>query len=384
MAGKEIIVLGGGIGGVAVSDRLRRLLPPEHRITVIDKSPDHIFLPSLPWVATGYRRPAGIKRSLRRLENKGISFINQPVSTVGVAERTVTAGGEERRFDYLVMSLGADLYPENITGLSEAAHFFYTLTGAEALKEALSDFKGGKVVILIPGMPYKCPAAPYECAMLLHDYFDAKNIRYKVEISIYSVEPHPLPVAGPLVGGKVTDLIKDRDIDATFNAKTAQVDKTSRQVRFEGGEVVDYDLLIAVPPHSSPAVVKEAGLANEAGWVPVDPGDLSTVHKDIYAIGDITAIKLPNGMLLPKAGALAHGQAEVVAANIAAVIKHEATTARFDGIGSCFMEMGKGKGTMAVGDFYAEPDPQVKVRNPGHLWHWAKVAYERYWLWRMF
>lgn len=179
-------------------------------------------------------------------------------------------------------------------------------------------------------------------------------------------------------------MLEPRQIPYHPNTKLASVGKN--KAFFEGGTSVDFDLLFAVPPHRAPKAVEESGLTSETGWISVDRKTLRTSYDDVYAIGDVTGIKLSNGKMLPKAGVFAHGQASIVANNIIAEIEHNQERKEWNGEGSCFVETGFGKAAMAKGDFYAEPDPAVNIRWPkvSRVWHWYKILFEKYWLWRWF
>lgn len=264
--------------------------------------------------------------------------------------------------------------------MAEAAYDLYDLEGVRQLGSTLQEFRGGRVVILVSRMPFKCPAAPYEAAMLLESFFAKRGLRNKVDLSVYTPEPQPMPVAGPELGAAVSGMLKQQGIGYCPKWTVNRVDPEGRQIHFESGEAVPFDLLVAVPPHRSPAVIRESGLASETGWVPVDAGTLQTSYENVYALGDVTGIKLPNGMMLPKAGVFAHNQAETIAHNIAAAIQGRPQQRRFTGQGYCFIEMGHGAAGLATGNFYADPKPALRMRSPGRLWHWGKVAFERWWL----
>jgi sulfide:quinone oxidoreductase len=193
-----------------------------------------------------------------------------------------------------------------------------------------------------------------------------------------------MPVAGKAMGEAVRALVESRGVGFHGQHKLVGVDPERRELTFDSGVTVDYDLLVIVPPHRCPAVVKEAGLTAEPGWVPVDRGTLETPHERVFAIGDMTLIKLPVGLPLPKAGVFAHGEGEVVADNIAADIAGRAGRRRFDGHGSCIIEMGDGIAAYAKGDFYAEPAPAMTFRSPSRFWHWGKIYVEKHWLRRWF
>ena len=190
-----------------------------------------------------------------------------------------------------------------------------------------------------------------------------------------------MPVAGPALGEAVQELLAHKGIAFHPGKKLSAVE--GGQLRFDDGAAVPFDLLVAVPPHRAPAVVREAGLADDSGWIPVDQHTLETAHEGVFAIGDVTRIVLPDGMVLPKAGVFAHAEAEVVARNIAARILGEAPRARFDGRGACYLEAGGGMAGMARGDFYGDPR-QITLRSPSRIWHWGKLAFERYWLWKWY
>ena len=380
MAGKRVVVLGGGIGGLIAANRLRRLLNREHRITVVDRSPRHYFPPSFLWLAMGWRRPEDTSRELVRLLRRGVEFVQGEVTAIDVEARKVGVGEGELPFDYLVIALGAELAPQAVPGLAEASHSFYDVESARRLRAALPNFQGGSIAVVVSSLPFKCPAAPYEGTLLLNYQLRKRGIRDGTQIQMFTPEPAPLPVAGQRVGEMVQGLLAQREIAYHPQRQPASVDVEGREIIFKDGERASFDLLVAVPPHRSPEVVSASGVANEAGWVPVDPRTLETKAEGVYALGDVSAVTTPSGLPLPKAGVFAHGEAEVVAHNISAMIESGGKREEYLGHGSCFLETGYGKAAMATGNFYAEPKPAVKLRGPGRIWRWAKVLFEKRWL----
>lgn len=377
----QIVVLGGGFGGVVAATELRKRLGKEHKIIVIDKKQEHLFTPSLLWLIVDERKPEKIQRSLNVLNKKGIEYLNAEVQKIDAARKTVFTSVGETNYDYLIISLGAEIVRDIIPGYRDGINF-YCLKGAAVLRDELKRFEGGKVAVVVASTPFKCPAAPYEAAMLIDAYLAKRGIRGKTDIAIYTPEALPMPVGGPVLGEAVKKLIEKRGI--SFNPQKKLVSMGNREILFEGGDKFKADLIAWVPPHKAPAVVRDCGLANETGWIPVDGKTLKTKFDGVYAIGDITANKLPSGMMLPKAGVFAHGQAEVVANNIAVEINKAGKLREFDGQGSCFLELGHGYAGFASGNFYADPKPVVTLKNPGKMWHWGKVAFEKWWLWKWF
>ncbi|MGQ9469782.1 MAG: NAD(P)/FAD-dependent oxidoreductase [Nitrososphaerales archaeon] len=260
----------------------------------------------------------------------------------------------------------------------------YQLDAAEKFKEALTTFSEGTLAVGVARTPFKCPAAPYEVALLIDYHLKKANIRDKVSIKFFTPEPQPLPVAGPVVGDMIKNMFSERGIEYNPNQKLVSVDSDKKELTFEKGEKMKFDLLFTVPPHKAPNVVKESGLTDASGWVPVDRKNLRTKYDDVYAIGDVTAIKLPSGMMLPKAGVFAEYQARIVAHNIGSQILGKNEEKEWDGKGSCFIEIGYGKAGYADGDFFAEPKPKVNPKKPRRIWHWGKVLLEKYWLWKHF
>ncbi len=383
MAGKTVVVFGGGVGGVVAAHRLRRLLPHQHRVVVVDRSPMHTFAPAFTWVMLGERRPAQVVADLRALRRQGIEVMLDEVTAVDLEGRRLIMTQGEVQFDYLVLAPGAEYGTGGIPGLAQA-WTFYHLDGAEALRDELAKRQEGRIVILVPALPYKCPAAPYEGALLIDHYYRRRGLRHQVEIHLITPEPHPLPVAGPEVGAQVMEMLAAREIRFSPNMQVQAVDQEKKTLVFADGSQVPFDLLIAVPVHSAPAVVREAGLIGPSGWVEVDPHTLTTPWEGVYAVGDVTYIPLANGLPLPKAGVFAHAQAEVVARNLAAKIQGEAEAWRFGGQGQCFLETGFRRAALAQGEFYTHPAPRVKMRPPSPLWYWAKRGLAWWWLRRWF
>ena len=384
MANTTTVVLGGGVGGVVTANELRKQLGKEHRVILVDRESKHIFWPSLLWLQVGLRKPDKIVRELATLENKGIEVVNGNVDRIDVEQKVIRVAGMELAADYMVISLGAQLAPEKIPGSTDAGYNLYSLEGAMAIRDARKEFKEGKLIVLTAGVPYKCPAAPYEAAMLLDHDLRKRKVRDQVKVAVYAWEPAPMGVAGPEVSAGVRKMLQERDIAYHPQHQVTRVEGDSGTVHFSNGTEAHFDLLVYIPPHVAPTVVRDSGLTADSGWVPVDRHTMETGFPGIYAIGDVTGIPLAVGMPLPKAGVFAHRQGEAVAHSIAAQVTGRGHAGRFDGNGECFIEAGGGKAGFGRGNFYAEPTPTIKLRNPTRYWHAGKVLFEKDWFRRWF
>ena len=379
----KVLVLGGGSGGLATAGRLKELLGNKISVTVIDKQRSFVLGFSLLRIMTGEKSEQEVTVPKEKVSQKGIKFINTEVNKIDVSNGIVTTGQGEFEYNYLVVALGAELAPEKVPGFESAFHM-YTLEDAKKLRDALSSFRGGSIRLIISSTPFKCPPAPYEAAMLIDDYLRSKGLRDKSDIQIFTPEPQPMPIAGPEVGNTVISMLNEKGIGFHNNAKVSSIDGSSKQIVFENGTREKYDLLIAIPPHTSPKVVKESDLADAAsGWIPIDSKNMQTRHDRVYAIGDVAAVKLPSsGMMLPKAATFAFGQAEIVASNIASLVLGTETRS-WDGFGECFIETGSGNAGYGSGSFYASPKPVINLQIPSKELRERKDAWGNYWTKRL-
>jgi sulfide:quinone oxidoreductase len=381
---KTALILGGGVGGLTAANRLRKLLPARHRVVLVDRELQHVFQPSLLWLAVGDRGPDDIRRPLAQLARQGVEVRIGAIQRIDAGTRVVRVAGEEITGDAIIVALGVDLVPEMISGLAEAGHNLYTLDGARAFYHSLCAFRSGRLVVLTATPAYKCPAAPYEAAMLIESVLRRRGMRNNVQIDLYAAEPGPMAVTGPALSGQVRGAVESKGIGYHPEHQVTHVDAAARRLTFANGATADFDLLLFVPPHRAPSVVREAGLLAASGWVAADRHTFETQLAGVYAIGDVTGIPLAMGKPLPKAGVFAHAEAEVVADNIASLWMGRGARRTFDGVGQCFVETGDGRAGLGAGNFYAEPTPQVKFYPPARRWHWGKVLFERRWLKRWF
>lgn len=201
-------------------------------------------------------------------------------------------------------------------GLVGAGYNLYTLAGAQGIRAALDAFEGGRIVVLTAAPAYKCPTAPYEAVMLVDAYCKKRSLRKKTEVAIHAAEPMPMPVTGPAVGGQIKMMLEKKGIAYFPGHQVTKVEVGT--LHFADGTTAPFDLLLYVPPHRAPAVVKAVGLCAESGWVAVDRETMETKFSNVYAIGDVTLIPLKMGRPLPKAGVFANGQAQVVARTLLA------------------------------------------------------------------
>ena len=386
MTGKTVLILGGGIGGLAAANELRRLLPNEHRLVLVEKNPKHNFAPSFLWLMTGARQPEQITQEVRQLVRPGVEVVLAEGEAIDLVNRTVQTSAQTLNYDYLVVALGAELAPETIPGLAESAHTYYTFDGAAKLCDALQAFGGGTVAVVVSALPYKCPGAPHEGAMLIADILRKRGLGDKSQVHLFTPEPQPMPVAGPTLGEAVKQMLTERRVSFHPLHKLTGVDSDTHELAFDGKDPFKYDLLVAIPPHRGPKIARQASLTNDAGWIPVDRATLRTQHENVYALGDVTAVSIPGrwkpdvAMMLPKAGVFAHAQGVVVARRIAAAITGSEDQAEFAGDGYCMLEAGESLAGFAFGNFFAEPSPQIELRRIGRTWHLGKVLFEQWWL----
>jgi sulfide:quinone oxidoreductase len=225
---------------------------------------------------------------------------------------------------------------------------------------------------------------------MIHAYLKERGLREKTHLQMISPEGMPMGTAGPQMAQAVETMMAERGIPYRALTSTQSIDANASELVLENGERVPFDLLVGVPPHRSPQVIRDTNLVNEGGWVPVDDKSLATSFEKVYAIGDVTTISLPGRfnpdkpLALPKAGVFAHKQAEVLAHNIAVEITGKGKVESFDGFGGCFIELGDGRAGYGEGNFYDPQAPAVKLRPPARRWHWVKELIEKYWLWRWF
>jgi sulfide:quinone oxidoreductase len=373
MTARTVLVLGAGYGGLTVASELRSRLAPEHRVVLVDQQETLRPCVFNLDVMTG-RRSGVPEGKLATVAGRGVEFVRGKVQRIDPKTRSVESSAGKLEGDYLVLALGSELDPAQIPGFRESALNLYDADGARELHGALTRLRKGRVVVMISRTPFKCPAAPYEAAFLIDWLFRSKGLRKDVSVSLFTPEWAPMAAAGDALGKEVVRMLSEREIDYQPDHMVLKVDPSARRVWFEVDDA-EYDVLVGVPPHVPPRPVREAGLTDSSGWVPVNPRTLETPFPGVYAVGDLVSIPLHNGRYLPMAGVFALGEGVTVATNVASRIKGGEDEAEFEGEGFCYLEMGDGKAAHAAGRFLAKPAPQVRFEPPSVQHQEAKEAF---------
>lgn len=373
--GRRIVILGAGFGGLTAANILRKGLGQTHRVIVIDRKKSFMMGLVKLWILAGSRKLEDSQTPLAGLNAKGIEYLNDEVTKIELSAKRVHARDHGWiNYDYLVVALGSELAPEKIEGFVGRGFNLYDLEQLAPLREKLLSLKRGRVAISVMGMPYKCPPAPYEAAMLIDELLTKNGTRDAIEMDVYIPSPIALPVAGPKVSGEVVEMIGKAGIRFHPNCKPKVV--RDGEIEFEGGRRERFDVLVGIPPHRSPDVVKAAGLAAAGEWIPVDRLTLRTQFPDVFAIGDVTEIKAGQ-LAMPKAGIFAEGMAKVVAQEIIDEVNGARPAASYDGRGYCFIEVGGRTAGYVDADFFNAAGPLLKLEPPSSQNYEKKQEFER-------
>ncbi|MCA1833570.1 MAG: NAD(P)/FAD-dependent oxidoreductase [Actinomycetota bacterium] len=374
----HVLILGGGFGGVSTAHHLHRLLGAEVDITLVDRR-THFVMGFRKTMAVVGREPLETgMRPLEALASQGVRVVRGTIESIDAAAHAAVVDGQRIEADALVVALGADLVPGAIPGLAENAINVYSTDGVGPAADALASLQSGSLLIGIFGAPYKCPPAPYELAILCKDALNARGS--SASITVFTPQPGSLPVLGQAGCDVIEGRLAGQGIGFRASTKIERVE-AGRVVLAGGGlpleDDIAFDVLFAVPPHRCPPVVVDAGLAQQGGWVKINPRTLETNHEDVYAIGDVTAVMMATGQPMPKAGAFADNEGRVVAERLAAKFQGKTSDAQFDGTGACFLETGSGEAMVVRGTFLAEPAPDIELTPPSKEHLEEKSVFER-------
>jgi sulfide:quinone oxidoreductase len=345
----RVVILGAGFGGLELATTLSEALGDDVDVTLIDKSDAFVFGYSKLDVMFGRTTLDAVRLPYRQIARPGVRFLHQTVTAIDPEARNVTTDGGVHEADVLVVALGADYDFDATPGLVEAGNEFYTVAGAQRLGELLPTFTQGRALIGVCGAPFKCPPAPSETALLLHDYLSTRGVRGDCEITFVLPLGSPVPPS-PETSQALVAAFAERNIAFIPGRRVSSLDGTRRVAVLDDGAEMPYDLFLGVPKHRAPAVVIASGLT-EDGYVPVSAATLETRFPGVYAVGDVTTVGAP------KAGVFAEGAARVVAQSLIASARGGEQPAPFNGRGICYIEFGAGRVGRVEVDFLSGPKP---------------------------
>lgn len=353
---KHVVILGAGFGGLELASRLSDDLADEVRVTLIDKKDGFTFGFSKLDILFAGVDAASVRIPYRELAKPSVEFRQERITAIDPAARHVTTDGGSYEADILVVALGADYDIAATPGFAEGGHEYYSVPGAERMRDALPEFAGGTILIGVLAQPYKCPPAPFEGAFLLHDQLVERGLREQTEIRVVAPMSAPVPVT-PDVSRRFLDELTARGVEYMAQKRVVELVPAEKEAVLESGERLPYDLFVGIPVHRVPTVVAESGLA-EKGWVAVDRGTLMTPFPDVYAVGDVV------GIPMAKAGVFAENAAGVVADDIVARFRGEVSGRRYEGQGNCYIEFGSGRVGKIEANFLGGPSPTAEIVGP--------------------
>ncbi len=388
---KNLLILGAGTAGTIMAHKLRHRLPAgSWRVRVVDEAAEHFYQPGFLFLPFGLYTERDVVRPKRRLLPRGVEFVQAAVDRIEPERHRVRlADGVELPYDVLIIATGTTPVPGQVEGMVDGdwrrrVHEFYTFEGAQALREALRDWRGGRLVVHVSEMPIKCPVAPLEFAFLADWWLTERGLRDRTEL-VY-VTPLPGAFTKPIASQVLSGLLERKRIGVIPDFAVARVDNDRHALVSWDERQVPYDLLVTVPPNLGAEMIERSGLGDEMNYVPTDRHTLQARgHENIFVIGDATDVPTS------KAGSVAHFEAEVLTENVLAQVRGEPPPARFDGHANCFIESGFGKGFLLDFNYRLEPVPgrfpfprlgPLALLGESRLNHWGKLAFKWiYWHW---
>jgi sulfide:quinone oxidoreductase len=346
---QHVLILGAGFGGLELATRLSETLKDAVRVTLLDRNDSFMFGFSKLEVMLGRQSADDVRLHYRNIDKDGVEFRQETVTAIDPGARRVTTDAGSYDADFLVVAMGADYDLDATPGFEAGGHEYYTVAGAERLRDALADFDGGSVLVSVLGQPFKCPPAPFEGAFLLHEYFTQRGIRESVQMTSTFPMQRPVPVTGE-VSQMFRDALAARDIEELPEHLVTSIDPATHTAHLASGGTLAYDLFVGIPIHRAPDPLTASGLAVN-GWVPVDQTNLRTQFEQVYAIGDVCS----GPRTVPKAGIFAESAALVVADDIAASITGGEPPAPYGASGVCYAEFGDGLVSKVEVNFLSGP-----------------------------
>ncbi len=346
---QRVLVLGAGFGGLELTTILSKEIGDRIDLTLIDKSDTFYFGFSKFDVMFGHKTADAVRLSYKRIVQPGVKFCQATIVSIDPVAKRVITNNATYEADILVIALGADYDIQATPGLAEGGNEFYSFKGAERLRETLPTFSKGKVIVGVCGAPFKCPPAPSEAALLMHDYLVKRGIRNECEISI--VMPFGLPIPpSPDTSKALLYAFEERNIKFIAKHLVKTIDAPRKVAVLDDGTEMPFDLFLGVPKHRVPEVVEKSGMTVN-GWIPVEKTNLKTKYPGVYAIGDV------NSVGTPKAGVFAEGAAKVAAETIIAELEKGEQPSPYKGNGICYVEFGDGRVGKVNVDFFSGPSP---------------------------
>lgn len=365
----RVLVLGAGFGGLEITTKLSEEFGDAVDVTLIDQSDSFVFGFSKLEVMFGRSTEGAVRHRYADIVKPGVKFVQTKITAIDHLAKRVTTEAGDFEADYLVVALGADLDIAATPGL-DRENEFYTVAGAFACAPVIDAFEGGRVLVGVISTPFKCPPAPSEAALLVHDHLVKRGLREQSEVSLAIDFPRPIPPS-PDASEALLEAFAERDIKWLKQTGIAAVDADRKVATTTSGDEIEYDLFLGVPHHRAPQVVLDSGMAPE-GWVPVDALTLETPYPGVYAVGDVAAVGTP------RAGVFAEGQAAVAADHLIAQIKQTTSDSQYDGHGVCYIEFGEDEiGMVDVTFFGDQRSGRLIGPSPEYAEHKAEFGRSR-------
>jgi sulfide:quinone oxidoreductase len=346
---QRVLILGAGFGGLELATRLSESVPELVEVTLIDQCDSFVFGYSKLDVMFGREAPDAVHMYYRDIAKPSVDFRHETVRSIDPATKRVTTDVGTYDADVLVIALGADIAPELTPGVVEDGNEFYTVAGAERVRDVVASFDSGDAIVSVLGPFYKCPAAPYETAMMLHDELVRRGVRDETTIKVLTPMPLPVPISKEASAG-IRAGLESRGIEFWAETVVTGIDPATKLATLRDGRTINYDLFLAIPVHRAPAVVAESGMTVD-GWIPVDHTTFATRFPDVYAVGDVTSAPVP------RVGVIAEGEAGTVADVLIHRLRGGDSPAPYPGIATCYIEFGGAEVAKFDVNFLGGPTP---------------------------